>query len=263
MRIWDKIEMAPDTPARCRIGALNLWMERTRGEWRAAWKHTPGDEAIEDILTVDKPGDLEWRRWVTPDDAETTWLSPAMPDRAVVVRPAVATQILPGLEAEFFVSVPVWARLSLGPNGERALFEVPTAALSRTWFGDPMAGELCYDLRTRGRRSIPAEETLLDRAVCPVRVKNASRAALDFERLCLPVSHLRIYRAGRQLWSNATAVTFQGVEHPSDIHYETGPPRFLTHAELLCEARTPGARSFLRRSFSSLMSMASPAAWAD
>jgi hypothetical protein len=207
---------------------------------------------VPSLVQGQPPGDLEWRRWIVGGKTENIRLLPVMPDRAIVVRPEVSLEILPGQEAVFFVSVPVWVRVTPPDSGEVTLCEEPTVVLSNIWFGDPMSGELCYSVQTRARRSIADTDARPHRAVCPVRIKNGSTSPLDFQRLCLRVQHLKTFDGDLQPWTNEVKVTYRGEQHESRVEYDHGPPTHRKVGELLSEARTPVAHSLIKRSFSTL-----------
>jgi len=269
MNVWEPVEIPLNQPLSWAIGPWRLWLERTANEWHLATRLAPDESALAAAEPAAKPADLEWRRWMCGDDARTVCLAPVMPDRPTVVRPDGHLRILPGHDALFFVSIPVWARVVapqaagarspgltgltslIGPNAP-ILLEEPTVILSRTWFGDVSAGELCYALKTRARRQIAAEQVSPHQAICPLRVRNASMESFDFRRLCLRVEHLRIYEGQGCLWTNGVALTFTGQDRSSRANYESGAPAVEGVGAMIADCRSPVAKSVMKTSFEQL-----------
>jgi hypothetical protein len=175
-----------------------------------------------------------------------------MPDRAVVVRPEQPISVPSGAQARFFVSIPIWLRISTGSGKATRLCDLPTAVLSNIWFGDPMSGELCYSLKTRARRTFDAADTRPNCAVCPILIENAASEQLPLERVCVRTEHLAVYPGESELWTNAVTVKFRGADQTSDLNYEQSPPQWEPVGTPLCGPREPFSRGKLKRTFSSI-----------
>ena len=162
MELWTPHKIIPDECCLAVVGPLQLWLRLAEDELRIAARRLDENEAREasPLATIEDspPEDLDWGRWVIGDTADTLQLSPAMPDRPVVVRPEMPVKIPPAREALFFVSIPIWVRINAGSGDLLKLCEHPSLVLSNTWFGDPMSGELCYALWSRARRVIADAE---------------------------------------------------------------------------------------------------------
>jgi hypothetical protein len=253
MNIWEPKEISVDQCFAAQIGPLRLWLKRAGDELRMAFHGSPEPESLTEIRPLAphagaEPEDLEWGRWVVGPMGESVRLVPVMPDRPVVVHPEMPVKIPSDQEALFFVSIPVWVRVTAGQAGKLKLCEQPSVVLSNTWFGDTVSGELCYSLRSRARRSITDSEPRPHFAVCPVRIRNTSTSQLAVERLCVHVEHLRIYFGPRQLWTNDVNITFSGEADVSRVSYLQNPPDHEPVERVLSEARTPLKKSLLQRS---------------
>lgn len=254
MRIWQAVEFPLDVCLRARIGPLTLYLQRQGDEWQMASRQNPadvfpGDEqpcAVEEL-----PTDLTWTRWVVGDVSHLQ-LRPVMPDKPLVVRPEAPLKIPPGKQALFFVSIPISIRIEAGKESPLNLVEVPTLTMSRIWFGDPMAGELCHTLQTRARRKLDDRDIRPHRAVCPMIVQNESAAQLDLERLSLHVEHLSVYDSPKQLWTNGVNVRFRGDEQIAQVAFDEQPPTYETVGARLSEPRIIPGRSLLKRTFGSI-----------
>lgn len=256
MTVWEKMTLEANATLRQDVGPLRLWIRRDGDEWHIAAERDPRGASAADEGEArgdpDVPTEgLEWRRWVVGEKTDTVLLKPAMPDRPIVVRPEYPVRLPPKHHALFYVSIPIWVQVTVD-NTDLMLCEEPALPLSNTWFGDYAAGKLCYSLTTRARRSVEAADERPHRARCPVMVANQAQTELDFQRLCIHVSHLRIENRNNQLWTNQVNVTFRGEDEASRIEYAKEPAQAGGSDVLLAEPRTPLAGSIMRWSFGGL-----------
>ena len=156
-------------------------------------------------------------------------------------------------EALFYVSFPIWLKIEAGDDQLIELCDVPSAVRSNTWFGDTMEGELCYSLMTRARRQIEDTDHPVYKALCPVRIRNASEDRLDVERFCLHVEHLSLFQSTHLLWTNEVTITFQGEDQISKIDYARQKPKLGSDLKLLTAPRTPLKETLLKRSLGSFI----------
>jgi len=261
-RIWEPKTLAKENWYHARVGPLNLWLKRSDDDWYVAHEREPDGEkpgvapsALHLAQTKDRVQRLTWNRWVAGAEPERTRLVPAMPDRPVVIRPRYPLNVPRGKEVLFFVSIPVWVRVLIGEGESLPLCELPTVVLSSTWFGDPITGELCYSLKTKVLRQIGMVENRAHMAVCPVLIRNQALADLDFQRICIRVEYLSLYRGQTRLWTNLVEVQFHGENLNSTIITGRQAPEFEPTAEKLCEARLAAERSLLKKSFFFLKSL--------
>ena len=255
--VWQANQIAADVVHHALVGPLELWVKRVADELHIAVKrHADPDGASEAHgLAVDAgvtSADLSWARWVIGKDESTVRLAPATPDRPVVVRPEVPLRLPSKKEALFFVNFPIWVRVVVGAKRGVKLCEKPCISLSKTWFGDPTSGSLCYSMRTRARRAIEDIQPRPHRAVCPVMIRNSSEQQLDLERICVHVEHLTLYQGVTRLWANQVDVTFRGDSEISQLSYAKRPPTYEAVSDVMCEARRPVKESLLARSLGSL-----------
>jgi len=254
LKFWEPVTLERDTEYCWWIGPLSFWMRHSEDEWLVASESQSTDsdsEEVEAAAKRNKPEGLEWTRFVFSDESGTIQLIPVLQDRAIVVGSEMEVKILPGNRALFFVSIPVWIRILVGgKKKESTLTEIPTVNLSNTWFGDPMTGELGYSLTTRARRTIDDSAASLYRAVCPVVMKNGSSQALDFQKLCIHVEHLKVYKGRQRLWTNEVQITYAGESQPSRIDISEKKPAIEEECTLLCGERIPINKSILKKSVS-------------
>lgn len=217
------------------------------------------------------PGDTEvgatppppeaWSRWALPGEGTTLRLSPALPDRTLVVTPEQAFHLLPGSSARVFARVPVWIQIRIqqegmvAAGGEMAL-EIPSVTLSDTWWGSVMEGELAYWLPTSARREVDPARHRPHMAICSLHLLNRSGASLPVDRLAIRAAHLSLFLDGDILWSDEARVVYQGLAEGSQIELSGTPPTEATGAELVASPRVPVQRGLRARTFQRFLTMA-------
>jgi hypothetical protein len=253
--LWEAVTLKPDTLYRAEFSTLSMWLRRRGRDWFLASRRLGERKAASPLAEVKRiPPDLSFSRWVAGGDASTVRFVPAMPDRPLVVRPAVTLKVAPGEDGRLFVGIPVWVRIVVLPAGI-TLGEMPATILSNTWFGEPTSGELCYALRAGATEAPEQLDIRSDEAICPITIRNRAPRELDLQRLCVRVEHLEVYGKMRRLWTNELEVRFTGEERSSQITIGNGPPGYAEKAEKLCEARRKADSTFLKQSFSFLRSL--------
>ncbi len=256
--IWDAVAIESDILYRAGFSTLTVWLKHSDEDIYLATERQSRERkpfALSEARGAKEPADLSWGRWVVGQETSQVQFIPAMPDRPIVVRPAYPLRVPTRKNAVFFMSIPIWIRVVVRPPEGSILCEIPSLVLSNTWFGDPTSGELCYALRTRALRSLDEIEDRPYVATCPISVQNHAPAELNFERLCVQVQHLNVYRARTRLWTNELEVRFQGEEHSSQITIGKQPPAFAIEPEVACLARKPAEKTLLTQSFSFLRSL--------
>jgi hypothetical protein len=256
--LWQQTTIKEDLLYQVDFSTLTVWLKRSWEDWYLASRHSDREtqaSALREIRGRKNSLDLSFNRWVVGADLSTVRFIPAMPDRSIVVRPAVALKIPAGRDALFFTSIPVWIRVTVGPSEDITLCELPSTVLSNTWFGEPIAGQLCYALRTRAVRTLEEIDPHAYSAVCPISVRNHAPRELNFERLRVQVEHLSVYLGPDRLWTNELEVRFQGEEHSSQVTIGREAPEYAEGLTKVCDARQPVEKTLLGQSFSVLRSL--------
>lgn len=253
MPLWTPSEIPIDEPTVRRVGPLGLWLCRTAFEWQVGQDRAPTSGPPEADAQAEPPADMNWERWALDGDSRRVRLSPAMPDRPLVVRPEHDLLITPASTCVFYVNVAAWVRISVGPEGqETRLVDVPTVQLSNTWFGDPTEGELCYSVRTKARRALLDLAPQPHRVVCRIAIRNESDEPLDLERICLRVTHMGIYADSTRLWATPCELAYRGGDRFSRVDYREGPPDESDHAVLLTPPTSVPEAGVINRSIGRL-----------
>lgn len=252
--VWDPVEIPQKKCAMWRFPLRGIWVERIETEWHVLSlpeRREHGDAAYRLVARSQKPPSSQWRHYLHRDIG-TMQPSPVLPDRPVVMRPDRALTLLPGQSTIFFLELPVWFRLSTSGYRPAKVFEEPLTVLTRTWFGDPVTGELCWGLATRLHHSIESVDLAADRAVCPLMIENDSESDLEFQKICIHVENLSIFRGTGHLWTNSLLAVFKGPDQATQIEIVHTPPGFEEGMVPLSEARLPSTGWNIRRTFGML-----------
>jgi len=256
---WEPIPMGGTTAATRSIGPLQVWVSRWQDECRVAVRRDALDVCGERRPPADKPDDIEWHRWIGNLEATVVCtLTPVLPPRPVIVKPAMPLQVLPGERLDLFISIPVWVRLSLKDESSQKtvdLLEEPTVVLSNSWFGLPVDGELCYALKTRARRRLEDLRPDLHRAVCPLTIRNETANTFGFERLCVRLQYLSLYAGDTHLWTNHGTLVYRGDAHAGGVKFDSGAPALDQASALLSGPREKIQRGGMQRAFDSIKTM--------
>jgi hypothetical protein len=247
--VWDQVDVPQRRCAVWRFAPRSIWVERVDNEWHALSQTNEGSGAEAAFIErTQKPTSSQWRHYLHTENAPVQ-PAPVLPDRPVVVRPDRSLTLLPGENALFFVQIPVWFRLSCAGSRRTRIFEEPISTLSQTWFGDPITGELCYGLATRLHQGLDSIEPSAFLAVCPLSITNDSETDLAFEKICLHVENLSVFRGVRRLWANRLNVIFKGPDQATQIEIVHAAPDFEDGLTLAIGARQPASGWNIRKTF--------------
>ena len=246
MQNWEIMTLSPGEGRRLDIGPLHLWAQRTEHDWRIAWAgNEPFAERRDDGLEAeDPPEDVEWNRWAATPGHDTLHLVPVLPDQPLVVRPDSSFRIPPGIKVRIFVRVPVWVRIET--DDKTILTEVPTVHLSKTWFGEPDGGELAWALKTDALHEFEGIPVRAHEALCRVDINHKGNEQLELNRLFLRVAHLRVYRAGDRLWTNAVKAVYEGGDKVGSVDYLKSAPSQAAGAVKISDERIPVSGTLVR-----------------
>ena len=233
-----------------RLGPLHVWIQRKNDEiWIAhGYEHEwPEDQPPGDV----PPEQVTWARWACRNPDQPITLAPVFPDLPIVVSSEFPLKIDRGSKIKIYTRIPVWLRIMLDKS-EYLLTEIPSVKLSRTWFGTPLEGELCYWLTTKARRELTNVEKKTYVVNCPKWIINDSDEELNFDKFCFRVERLGIYRFDDELWAGETEIVYHGEESNSEITMTGKLPKGLGKAAQLSKPRNPVQKSLATRTFKKL-----------
>ncbi len=261
---WGPRQLSPRRTQALRIGPRDFWLRAQDGEiWVAHSAPPPLDMASVDPsllgpLEPEPPESVEWARWATPGGETEILMRPAFPERPLVLQPERPFRLLSGAAARVFVRVPLQIRLELPLAKQEStllLDELPSIAMSDTWWGDVMEGELGWWLPTSARREMRAELHHPHLAVCPLHLQNRSGTDLAVDKLAVRVVHLSLFRHGDELWGDESSVVYQGSAEGSRIEMSGRPPPEADEGRLVAGPRIRSQQGFRARTFHRLMTL--------
>lgn len=248
--IWKSHTIGRNQTLELALGPLHMWMYRGEQELHIAHEMEHGNDercavsVFEGALSQER----DWTRWILDKGVECVQFKPRLPDRPLIVRPEMPMYLMPKQSVQFFVGIPIWLAITLGARHKQAI-EVPSLALSNSWFGPFTEGELCYAMKTTAKLHQQDLIPSAYRAVFPLEVRNASPEKLNFERLCIRPQYLNIFQGETRLWTSKGRVSYRGEENWSRIIYSSHAPEFDQAGRLLGKARETMQRGAFLKTF--------------
>lgn len=233
---WGRHATSPDRTDFWQIGPLKLWVRNSLHQLNLKWSNG-GDVLDGHIRSVPGALDSNGLPIEIPVDAFSATcafngqsrgeivLSPALPDRAVVVRLREAIAVLPGEDVTFYLVAPLWLRLELAESS-KLLGELPTYRLSDTWFG-PMStlGSLCYASSSDlflDLRQVPLRPHC---AITAITIRNLGADRLHMERLNIPFPRLSLFYSQRTgFWTDRLILERREDNEMANIKLDRQPP---------------------------------------
>ncbi|MFC1600836.1 DUF432 domain-containing protein [Candidatus Sumerlaeota bacterium] len=257
--LWAPREIPPAGELAWELTTLSVFVRTdAAGELLLASRLKPtGREAPE--AGAEAPGgqadDLEWRRWALKAAPRKIQLAPLFPDLAVVVKPETSFVLHVDAQTKVYLRCPLWVRVEALNGKATTITELPTAELSKTWFGTFTEGELCYWISSGMRTGIEADAGRPYLAICPLKIANKSREPLKVEKLCLRVGGLSLFLKDRQLWSDEVTIDYRGSESISQIRAAGRAPAEARDGVMLSGPREAAKASFVAKTFIPLRSL--------
>lgn len=244
--IYGKISLENGKPHYFSIGDLHLWLDyRDKEIWIA---HEYEDDSEGEMESGNPPQSLEWARWAHKIGSSELRILPVYPDLPLVVHSKYALKVSPQTTIQIYTRIPIWLRISLADMDYR-LIELPAVKLSRTWFGTPTEGELCYHATTKARRDMSQVKGSPYLVSCPIKIANRSSEELKFENFCFRVGRLSMYEHEGEYWADETQIIFQGGDHNSDVIMTGKLAEGISKKQLISRPRKEVHKSLATRTF--------------
>lgn len=244
-RWWGSFEASVDTGLHWRLGPLALEAFRVDHSWQIASlvEQDPFHSALviaRPTKTLPEGDEFEVSACGVSASDATLHLSPALADRAVVVRPKSTFIVPPGTRVEFFVGMSLWLRLEVG-KAHRLVRDAPISRPPDTWFGaNTMEGEVCYASRSTLRTSLGTLPVLAHRCVTPIAVQNDTSRPMVLTRMRLPAPMLNLYSdpSGR-LWTQRVEFVRETLQDQDlvAVRVDKKAPSHVQDPVLVAEAR--------------------------
>ena len=236
-------------PMYFRVGQTDIWIKLNNSEIWVATSDVANVE--EELANQDPPKDVSWARFAHSSKGTEIEIAPVFPNLPVIVSSEYPLKISAGAKIQIFTRIPVWVQVKL-PAQNYVLAELPSLKLSRTWFGNPIEGELCYWQKTKARRKLSELNDAPYFIKCPITIHNKTHEDLDFEKFCYRVDRLSIFNVNNELWADETLIEYHGEDQNSDITMNGKLPSTVGEGTLLTKPRNPVSKSFATRTFKKL-----------
>lgn len=255
---WGRHSLSPGRTDFWQIGPLKLWVEHQPYRITLFWSHSPLwlDAHVRSIPgsgDVGKPpvGSSTMTVAFGSDTRPDLTLSPALPDRPLVLRAPTPVSVLPGESVNLFVVSPLWMRLDLA-EPLKPVHEVPTFRLSDTWFGPISSmGTLCYASLSPlylDLREVPLRSHC---AVTAITIRNAGTNALKLDRINVPFPRLSLFYSPKTgFWTDRLTLIRKEDDEMADIKLDRQPPpeasptQFVSGPRLSTSEVNPTLRAF-------------------
>ena len=256
---WGPSSLAEASTGYWRIGPLQLWVYRSRQEWRVTSER--GDDALDGTLVREVPTDRpfpadspETRRFGFRKTGGKLQLVPILADRPVIINPATPFALPPGEELTLFLSTAVWVRFQVS-EPVVPLLEMPTHRPSDTWFGpSTREGELCYAGKTSARHQLDNLPHRPHRAISSLQIRNHATTHLAVERIKLPLPHMSVFESGEgQLWTETVTLEREQDDEMATLELGKKPPAAIAKAKLLSGPREQPTKGLSIRAFGHLI----------
>lgn len=244
--VWGKRSLQDGEVDYLSIGDLHVWMKYQNGEVWIAYGYK--NELNGRIKSEAPPSSLTWGRWAHNHGSTEIELLPVFPDMPLIVHSEYPLKVSRDTKIQIFSRIPVWVRFST-VKGNYQLLELPTVKLSRTWFGSPVEGELCYHATTKARRDLSQTEKKPYLVSCPIMVSNKSDEDLDFDNFCFRVERLSVFLHENEFWADETQIIYHGPDMNSDIIMTGKLPEGIDRTKLISKPRKQIQKSLATRTF--------------
>lgn len=247
--IWGTVSLQDKEIHFIHLGELYLWLKYKDSEIRIAYCYR--DETTGEVDEHEPPKEVQWVRWAHKNGHDSVRILPAFADLPLIVQSEYSLKVSPHTTIQVFSRIPIWISISLAHDNYQ-LIELPVIKMSKTWFGTPLEGELCYHTTTKARRDLSTLKPEPYLVSCPITISNKSSEALDFESFCFRVERLGIYKHDGTLWADETQITYHGKEHHSDVIMTGKLPEGINRQMQLAKPRKQIHASLTTRTFKRL-----------
>lgn len=243
---WGDLELENNKIISRDIGPLRIWFRQVMNEIWIATQYEASD------ANQQNPDLLNWTRWTSQNVNFHIKLVPVVPDKPIIISPEYPFRVVKNADARVFTRIPLWVRVVMIGNKEQILTEIPTVILSKTWFGDPVEGELCYWISTSARRTIEESQVTNYLCICTLNIYNRSDGDLQVEKICFRAERLTLFKKESQVWSDETEITYRGDQQHSDIVMTGKAPSEAKSSGKIAKPRNALKKSIATRTFQKL-----------
>ncbi len=249
--IWGSFDIVDNQIYFWRVGNCNIWLKREEDNIYIKWFYSNSNNKIDNENIV--PDDEGWSHYVIKGKSESIELSPAMPDRSLVIKVKRPFYLPPGIKKRIYIDVPLWICISTVGNNKAKLVEIPSFILSNTWFGTPIEGQVCYWLMSEVNFGIEEYSHIPYMATCPVTLKNISNENLLVKKFLIPVENSVLFIHNNELWSDEILISYKGQNDVSFVECKGHVLKEFIGAKKICEPRKKQTNKRFVRTFDSFI----------
>ena len=245
---WNQ-PLTPDAATLFRVGSRRLWVRIAGSEIQVVADGGDDPTAVDfsQEPLEEPPGEVQ--RFASTMGQVV--LVPRCADLPVIVRPMTPLTLLPGAEAQIYVTTPVWVCLAL-QGAPVPFFETPTHRPVSTWFGStPQAGEVAYASRSKARSRLDLVEFRPGRATTRLSLANTQPDVWQVQRVKIPTPHLALFVGAQGLWTPSITVR-NNSEGEADMILDSKPPEDAGKVVRIAEPREHGTPRLSLRALSGL-----------
>lgn len=253
--IWGQFPLEVNKLMKIKIADLTLYLMLLKKDIKIAYVYTNDKTSSYIIKKTNEP--LDWKRWPLKGELTNIKISPALPDRPLLVKSESALNLPVNFESLVYIRFPVSIKITtIYKNKSEDLIELPTVKLSNTWFGSFKEGEVCYSLSSGIRTEIEPDSKRPFMAICPFTLKNKADEHLEIDRICLRSDYLSLFQDETQLWTDELAITYKGKHEISQVLFSGKKPVSAGKCIMVTEPRTVLKKSLNASSFSTIKDLA-------
>lgn len=249
--MWSKYKIEDGQIYTAKAGLTRFWIQRFYSFWRiATFQEEYPEFSVEGLRIVTTlPSGIDWSHMIAGKQ-NTLIVHPALPDKAVIIKPEQSVTLLPSMKLEILNKIPLWIQLySSSVKPENLIIEFPSIKLCPTWFGDTDYGELAYRLPGHIIFDLKQDKIEKYEAVCPVKIFNESPKLMNFQRLAIHADQLNLYSGSEFFCTNELRISHKEEEQTSDVQIISGSPSLTEGLKQVSSAREKPNLNLLKKSF--------------
>jgi hypothetical protein len=247
---WGTYRFKTGQTLKFKAGYAIVWVRHTSNGWQVKKQLT---EIVPEGLLVEEDDELIDDSNVLhfySSHSDTLFLTPSLPDKAVVFRNNKNIKIGAGEQAPLFFKIPLSMQFFAGEITEgNLLLEISMQRLSDTWFGEIDNGEPAYSIGSNYDKSLVETHATLWQAIAPVDIINSTSGILDLQRLILRVEDFNLYRKSNLILTSHATIEFKGQEQAGNVNLTTKENIHGNKPEMIAKSRLSDAKKMLRRNF--------------
>lgn len=249
--LWGKLNPDQNEIQKFTLGQVTIFIQWK--EYEIGIAHIYPGPKTKNLSQKNIPENLEWQRWPLISKSSKLQISPALPDRPLLVKPETSLNLIGNSEIKIFFRFPVSIKISILSNSRtEELIQIPSIKLSNTWFGNFREGQICYSVISGVRSEIETDNNRLYMAICPLLLRNKSIDSFKVDKICLRSDHISLFLHQNQIWTDDISISYSGKNETNQVHFSGKQPSDLSGAKQIAKPRDVVKKSLYASSFSTI-----------